>query len=82
MRTATFTTLKAMIAQDPLTESQKAEISAGDADKLITNDEAAQLLGVSPQTMRRLKVKRVRVNRYLRYKISDVLYYRDSHTCY
>lgn len=82
MRANTFETLLAMIRQDPLTEVQMAKISGAQDDVLIDNAEAARICGVSEQVMRQLKVKRVRINRFLRYKRCDVLAFRDDNTRY
>ena len=82
MRIATFETLLAMIRQDPLTDVQLARLGGMQDDELIDNAEAAKLCGVSEQTMRLLRVPRVRINRYLRYKRCDVLAFRDEHTMY
>lgn len=80
MKTETFKTVLAMIAQDPLTDRQRDTLGGLDGDEVIDNETAAEMLGVSPQVMRRLDVPRIRVNRYLRYRKADVRRYRDMNT--
>ena len=81
MNHKTFTTLKQVILDDPLTESQKAEIMGIDFNELIDTKEAARLLGIDPQTLRKKRdIPIVHVNRFLRFKRGDVIRYRDQRT--
>ncbi len=81
MNQKTFSTIKQVILDDPLTESQKAEIIGFDKDELIDVKEAARLLGIDPQTVRKRRdLPVVRVSRWLRYKRGDVIKYRDNRT--
>ena len=79
MRTETFKTVMALINQDPLTPTQKEVITGGNPDELVGCAEAAELLGISPITMRRIKaIPRVNTTRYIRYKRADVIKYREA----
>lgn len=82
MRNETFRTIKAMIHNDPLTDAQRSEIAEFDSDELIDNAQAAKILGVGEQKMRLIKIPRCKVTRFLRYKLGDVIRYRDSHMEY
>ena len=78
MKKETYETLTAMIAADPLTKRQMEEISGG-GDEIVDLKQAARMLGVSDNTMRTIKIPRVRINRYIRYRLRDVRNYRDQH---
>jgi hypothetical protein len=82
MRTETFQAIMREIERDPLTDRQRDTIAAQDSDRIIDTVEAAELLGISTITLRRIKaIPRVRTNRRnIHYKLSDVLKYRETRT--
>lgn len=82
MRTETFQAIMREIERDPLTDKQRDTIAAQDSDRIIDTVEAAELLGISTITLRRIKaIPRVRTNRRnIHYKLSDVLKYRETRT--
>ena len=82
MRTETFQAIMREIERDPLTDKQRDTIAAQDSDRIIDTAEAAELLGISTITLRRIKaIPRVRTNRRnIHYKLSDVLKYRETRT--
>ena len=82
MKTETFLSILREISRDPLTESQRNTIAQQDSDRIIDTNEAAELLGMSTITLRRIKaIPRVRTNRRnIHYKLSDVMKYRETRT--
>lgn len=82
MKTETFLSILREISRDPLTDRQRDTIAAQDSDRIIDTVEAAELLGISTITLRRIKaIPRVRTNRRnIHYKLSDVLKYRETRT--
>ena len=82
MRTETFQAIMREIERDPLTDKQRDTISQQDKDRIIDTVEAAELLGISTITLRRIKaIPRVRTNRRnIHYKLSDVMKYRETRT--
>ena len=82
MRTETFQAIMREIERDPLTDKQRSTIAEQDKERIIDTAEAAELLGMSTITLRRIKaIPRVRTNRRnIHYKLSDVLKYRDTRT--
>ena len=82
MRTETFQAILREIERDPLTDKQRDTIAAQDSDRIIDTVEAAELLGISTITLRRIKaIPRVRTNRRnIHYRLSDVLKYRETRT--
>lgn len=82
MKTETFLSILREIFRDPLTDRQRDTIAAQDSDRIIDTVEAAELLGISTITLRRIKaIPRVRTNRRnIHYKLSDVLKYRETRT--
>jgi hypothetical protein len=70
------------IERDPLTDKQRSTIAAQDSDRIIDTVEAAELLGISTITLRRIKaIPRVRTNRRnIHYRLSDVMKYRETRT--
>ncbi|MGI6355239.1 MAG: hypothetical protein GX937_08160 [Lentisphaerae bacterium] len=81
MRKETFNTLRRMVEDDPLTESQ-IRIITGDATRILVDcATAAEMLGVTPATMRRLPVPRVKTNsRRVQFRLCDIHAYMDN--CY
>jgi len=82
VRTETFQAIMREIERDPLTDKQRDTISQQDKDRIIDTVEAAELLGISTITLRRIKaIPRVRTNRRnIHYKLSDVMKYRETRT--
>ena len=81
MKQQTFLTVVRMCSDDPLTESQIAELTGEDKYKLIPQKEAARILGVTPHTMPRLPIPRVVTNsRRVQYRLHDIHKYINSHT--
>ena len=80
MKTKTFDTIRSMVADDPLTDNQMRELSGADQDDVVDGEKAAAMLGVEVATLRTLDIPRIRINRFLRYRIRDVRKYRDDHT--
>ena len=80
MKSQTFETIRVMVADDPLTDAQMRELSGADQDDVVDGETAAAMLGVELQTLRTLDIPRIRINRFLRYRIRDVRKYRDDHT--
>lgn len=80
MKSQTFETIRVMVADDPLTDAQMRELSGADQDDVVDGEKAAAMLGVELQTLRTLDIPRIRINRFLRYRIRDVRKYRDDHT--
>jgi len=82
MRTETFQAIMREIERDPLTDRQRDTIAAQDSDRIIDTVEAAELLGISTITLRRIKaIPRVRTNRRnIHYRLSDVMKYRETRT--
>ncbi len=81
MRKSTFDTLRRMVQDDPLTERQ-LQIITGNTDRILVDCmTAAETLGVSPITMRRLPIPRVKTNsRRIQFRLSDIYDYMDN--CY
>lgn len=82
MKTETFLSILREISRDPLTDRQRDTIAAQDSDCIIDTAEAAELLGISTITLRRIKaIPRVRTNRRnIHYRLSDVMKYRETRT--
>lgn len=82
MRTETFLSIMREISRDPLTDRQKAEIVEQDKERIIDTKEAAELLGMSTITLRRIKqIPRIRTNkRNIHYRLADVMAYRNKLT--
>ena len=82
MKIETFNAIMREISRDPLTDRQKDVIAEHDKERIIGTEEAAEMLGVTTQTLRRnRKIPRVRTNgRRIHYRVSDVLKYRESLT--
>lgn len=82
MRIETFNAIMREISRDPLTEKQKSLVAELDRERIINTAEAAELLGLSTITLRRIKsIPRVRTNgRHIHYRQSDIIAYRDKMT--
>ena len=81
MRKATFDTVRRLVADDPLTEAQIRELSGAEKYKLVSQTQAAEMLGVCTHTMSKLKIPRVRTNgKHVQYRLHDIYQYINSHT--
>lgn len=82
MKTETFQAIMREISRDPLTDRQKAEIAEQDKERIIDTKEAAEILGMSTITLRRIKqIPRIRTNRRnIHYRLADVMAYRNKLT--
>ena len=81
MRQDTFNTLVRMVADDPLTDAQIRQLTNEDMYKLVSNAEAARILGISVQILRTLPISRVWTNkRNVQYRLHDLYKYINEHT--
>ena len=62
MKKDTFATVLAMCRADPLTDQQLAIIKPIAASRLVPTSEAAEMLGVSTRTLKRMHLRTCRVN--------------------
>lgn len=51
-------------------------------DQLLTLEQVAELLSVSPRTVRRLRIPTVRLGRLVRYRASDVARFVEARRCH
>lgn len=80
MKKETFDTIMKMIEMDALTERQKQQV-CDFKPTFMTTREVAEMLGISPQTVRKLPIPYVLLNhRHVKYKLSDVFRYVDENT--
>ena len=85
MRTETFQAIQREIARDPLTERQAAELAGQDRNRLLDSKEAAEMLGISPETLRRKArhhlLPKIKTNgRSVLFRFSDVVAFRNKNT--
>ena len=80
MKSETFESIMALIADDPLTPTQTSQMGLLADDRLVGVSEASRLLDVSPQTMRRIGLPVVRVGRRVLYRTRDLYTYIKRHT--
>lgn len=85
MRIETFQAIQREIARDPLTEKQMAELSGQDSNRLLNTSEAAEMLGISPETLRRKAnrhlLPKVKTNgRSVLFRFADVVAFRNKNT--
>lgn len=85
MRVETFQAIQREIARDPLTERQRAEIAGEDKNRLLNTSEAAEMLGISPETLRRKAnrhfLPKVKTNgRSVLFRFADVVAFRNKNT--
>lgn len=79
MKKETFNTVRRLVEDDPLTESQAKALTDDATRTLIDAPTAADMLGVSVVTVRRLPLPRVKTNRRsLQFRLSDVYRYMDQ----
>ena len=80
MKSETFESIMALIADDPLTPAQTSQMGLLADDRLVGVSEASRLLDVSPQTMRRIGLPVVKVGRRVLYRTGDLYTYIKRHT--
>lgn len=85
MRIETFQAIQREISRDPLTEKQMAELSGQDSNRLLNTSEAAEMLGISPETLRRKAnrhlLPKVKTNgRSVLFRFADVVAFRNKNT--
>jgi excisionase family DNA binding protein len=85
MRIETFQAIQREISRDPLTEKQMAELSGQDSNRLLNTSEAAEMLGISPETLRRKATRhllpKVKTNgRSVLFRFADVVAFRNKNT--
>ena len=80
MKSDTFASIMALVADDPLTPSQTRQMGVFADDGLVGVSEASRMLDVSPQTMRRIGLPVVRIGRRVLYRTTDLHAYVKKHT--
>ena len=80
MKTDTFASIMAIIADDPLTPAQTRQMGVLADDRLVSVSEASKLLDISPQTLRRIGLPVVKVGRRVLYRTRDLNTYIKKHT--
>ena len=80
MKSETFASIMALVADDPLTPSQTRQMGVLADDRLVSVSEASKLLDISPQTMRRIGLPVVKVGRRVLYRTRDLHNYIKKHT--
>jgi adenine/guanine phosphoribosyltransferase-like PRPP-binding protein len=79
MKKDTFHTLRRMVEDDPLTEAQIKILTGESTRTLVGAHAAAEILGVSVITVRRLPLPRVRTNsRRVQFRLSDIYRFMDE----
>ena len=82
MKSDTFASIRALVADDPLTPSQSRQMGVLADDRLVGVSEASRMLDVSPQTMRRIGLPVVRIGSRVLYRTRDLHAYVKKHTYY
>lgn len=80
MKSETFASIMALIADDPLTPIQTRQMGVLADDRLVGVSEASKLLDISPQTIRRIGLPVVKVGRRVLYRTRDLHAYIKKHT--
>ena len=80
MKSDTFASIMALVADDPLTPSQTRQIGVLADDRLVGVSDASRMLDVSPQTIRRIGLPVVNVGRRVLYRTRDLHAYIKKHT--
>ena len=80
MKSDTFASIMALVADDPLTPSQTRQISVLADDRLVGVSEASRMLDISPKTMRRIGLPVVRIGKRVLYRTRDLHAYVKKHT--
>ena len=80
MKSETFATVMALVADDPLTPTQTRQMGVLSDDRLVGVSEASRVLDVSPQTIRRIGLPVVKVGRRVLYRTRDLHAYVKKHT--
>lgn len=79
MKTATYQTIRRLVEDDPMTEAQVKALTDDTTRTLIDAPTAADILGVSVVTVRRLPLPRVKTNRRsVQFRLSDIYRYMDQ----
>ena len=82
MKSDTFASIMALVADDPLTPSQTRQMGVLADDRLVGVSEASRMLDISPKTMRRIGLPVVRIGRRVLYRTRDLHAYVKKHTYY
>ena len=80
MKSDTFASIMALIADDPLTPSQTRQMGVLADDRLVSVSEASKLLDISPKTIRKIGLPVVKVGRRVLYRTRDLHAYIKRHT--
>ena len=80
MKSETFASIMALVADDPLTPSQTRQMGVLADDRLVGVSEASRMLDISPKTMRRIGLPVVRIGRRVLYRTRDLHAYVKKHT--
>ena len=80
MKSETFESIMALVADDPLTPSQTRQMGVLADDRLVSVSEASKLLDISPQTIRRIGLPVVRIGSRVLYCTRDLHAYIKKHT--
>ena len=80
MKSETFASIMALVADDPLTPAQTRQMGVLADDRLVGMSEASKLLDISPQTLRRIGLPVVKVGRRVLYRTRDLHTYINKHT--
>ena len=82
MKSETFASIMALVADDPLTPAQTRQMGVLADDRLVGVSEASRMLDVSPKTMRRIGLPVVRIGKRVLYRTRDLHAYVKKHTYY
>ena len=82
MKSDTFASIMALVADDPLTPSQTRQMGVLADDRLVGVSEASRMLDISPKTMRRIGLPVVRIGKRVLYRTRDLHAYVKKHTYY
>ena len=80
MKSDTFASIMALVADDPLTPSQTRQMGVLADDRLVGVSEASRMLDISPKTMRRIGLPVVRIGKRVLYRTRDLHAYVKKHT--
>ena len=72
MKSDTFASSMALVADDPLTPSQTRQMGVLADDRLVGVSEASRMLDISPKTMRRIGLPVVRIGSRVLYRTRDL----------
>ena len=80
MKSDSFASIMALVADAPLTPSQARQMGVLADDRLVGVSEASRMLDISPKTMRRIGLPVVRIGRRVLYRTRDLHAYVKKHT--